>query len=268
MDIELEYIGDDNCSNFMKFHFSKDLKGIFIDLLKYERYFYKTGKKSKFNILTYFDKINHSFRLISHEIDPMIIFYTKYNKYGFIIKTSEILDRLISVNENFDINTIIFKMEADIKILYYFRNTSLFMMLGKTYMNINYNIIKKSDIPHLSYMIGYYIGIYISEIINNTSDNNFINGEIDLFKKIINNLYMLDYKDGIIKAVWFLLYNKHIFQITEKKVKFNFCNVLLEYILCDLNLIETIEYGEDLKGILSKNIIVYSNIVDMNYKQR
>lgn len=37
----------------------KKLKQIFIDLLNYERHYYKTGKKSKFDILEYFRDLQY-----------------------------------------------------------------------------------------------------------------------------------------------------------------------------------------------------------------
>lgn len=263
----------DSTSDKNYIHNTNELKEIMEDLLNYEKHFYKTQKKSKFDISKYFCKLYpllipstnlNNFMLYRYDdedkptnIDSVGIFYTKYNIRPYYVKISDIIDRFIIVNENFNITTILDKISFTINKLYYLRHTTLFIMLSQYLCNIYiissipykfdnvmlfdrlFDII---DVKIPKYYISNYIYIYISEIISKTLDDKFINKEIDIFKKIIDNLYKLNYEHDIVKTSEYLFNYKNEFNINNKEKQVYFCDILLNYILYDLNLLETIEY--------------------------
>lgn len=248
---------------------------ILSDLFKYEKHFYKTGKKSDFNIMKYYFIFHDDIQCNSDIIDCKLKVYSKYSKTSYYILISEILDRLINVNLNFDIKTIVYFISFDIKVLYYFRNTSIFLMISDCLTNID--IMKQifslqADIENCdpadivpitsNYLFSNYINVYLSAIINNILDNKLINSEIDIFKKIIDNMYYLNFIYELIETAHHLLYYKYKFENSNNKSGTKFCNILLNYIKEDFNLIETIEYKDDLEFLISGIVYYYYNNLD------
>lgn len=104
---------------------------IIVDLYNYEKHFYKTNKKSDFDILEYHNKLINYFDWDGDQIDYIIKIFSKYTKNYYYITAAEILDRLVSVNNNFNIKIFISKLPFDIDVLYCIRNTKLFLMISE-----------------------------------------------------------------------------------------------------------------------------------------
>lgn len=84
-----------------------------------------------------------------------------------------------------------------------------------------------------------------------------------MFKKIIDNMYTLEYKHDIVQSAKHLLYYKHKFNKLNKEKAVIFCNKLLEYMVYELNLLNTIEYSKTLKFLKYDNIPKkYNNHLD------
>lgn len=231
---------------------------IIINLLKYERYFYKTQKKSNFDILEYLKILLKYFNTTFVEFVSNISFklkvFSKYYKDPFYITIPEILDRLIIVNKNPDIKSIVHIIPFNYEFIGSIKHTVLFYMIGDCLADIN--IIK--NIPYMTFQnsfqlrnkISNYIEYYILRIIFNISDHKFINDIIEVFKKIIYNLITLNYYEDIV-IITNTLFECSKYPILNEKNVINFCNILLKYIKEDLNILETIEYNKELKFLHS-----------------
>lgn len=149
------------------------------------------------------------------------------------------------------------------EIVYYFRNTSIFLMLSKFYDKIIIKDINSRGKLLSTHITNIYSCIYIWKIINNITCTNLINAEIDFFKKIIDISHMINYKPAIILLFKCLLYFKNKFNVSNKEPQYNFCSTLLKYMMYDLNLMETIEYKEDFEMLQSKQIPTYSSLFEM-----
>lgn len=246
----------------------KDMAKTMNHLLSCEKHFYRRQKKSNFDICKYFNILKDLFTNKNGYIsyDYNFIFYTEYTKQIYYAKIYEILDRLIFVNENFNINDIIKEMVFSYELLYSIRNTSLFANISEYLCNIanmknvahvvdNMDIINDGynclSFEEPMYYISTYIDVYITVIISNhsiqpvvskISDDKFINSEIELFKKIIDNLFALKYNYDIDRVIIHLFNYKNRFSKENKDKQTYFCNTLFNYIMIDLNFLETIEY--------------------------
>lgn len=124
---------------------------------------------------------------------------------------------------------------------------------------INYIDVHYKNYP--AFNISNYINVYLYEVIDEMSDNKIINKEVELFKKIIDNLCTIKCCDAIIETCKHLLFYKHKYKISKKDKQMNFCEVLLKYIVIELNLLETIEYKNDLKFVQTEEITSrYNNL--------
>lgn len=244
--------------------------GIVNDLYTYERHFYKTGKKSIFQISDYISKLR-KYLDTDVFIDPKIKLFSKYSKQTYYVKISEILDRLIRVNKNFNINdsciTKIIVVNHRLSPIYSIRNTNLFMIIFQNLIDIKFmeeimyfdticgHTCTEDSVVYKYYLnvISNYINIYVYEIIFNTTDNEFINKEIDVVKKIIDNLYKLNRKNEIIKIIEHLMYYNYKFTQSNKELQKYFCSELMEYIFVELNIASLVEFSNYLKHLQFNN---------------
>lgn len=246
------------------------------NLFKYEKHFKETGKKSNFDIAKNFIQLLTYFDWSYRGPNPVVHVSSTYT-----ITLAELLDRLTLVNKVFSIEKFIFYMDFSFECLYGIRNTTLFLNILECLSNID---VVKSIIDrwqsHMmrssgnrnryvgnyntsKYYISNYINIYLFEIISNANDNNFINKEIILLEKIINNLYNLNCKDEIIHTCKHLLFYSHKFNISKKEKSMHLCNILLKYIIYDLNILETIEYNSELKFTKTDEIDLYHHNIEI-----
>lgn len=234
------------------------------DLFKYEKHFYKTGKKSVFKLSNYTFNLSTTINTDVF-IEPKIKLFSKYSNNPYYVKISELLDRLIDVKENFNIfdSCIIDLIHVNHRLspIYYMRNTKLFMIIFQNLININFmEEVMRSDVigeytstedivvyKYYLNVISNYINVYLHEIIGNSIDNKFINQEIEVIKKIIDNLHKLNRKNEIINTAEHLFYYIHQFRKDNKLSQIYFCNTLIKYICCNLNLLASVEFSDDLK---------------------
>lgn len=269
---------------------------IIFDLYKYEEEFNKTGNKIDFSVADYLNKLKYNL-YYSGFVTPKIKLVSRYTNEIYFLTLSEILNRFVAINKNLNIIEIIniiigvyydvpgkierynndinrINSNEGLQLIYSIRNTSLFMYVFQKLFN--FDIVK--NIKYLKYLkskcIIYYFNIvsdffniYMLQIISNLSDDKLIKDEIIICKQIINNLHILEYKNDIIHIVKHLFYYKHKFMKNKKNTQINFCNSLFKYIQEDLNILNTIDYNDDLKFLQfdNNNANKFIETIESNY---
>lgn len=233
---------------------------ILADLLNYEKYFNETGNKFDFPVSEYLKKMkdvlfHNSFRI------PKIKVVSKTSNNTYYITIPELLDRFVFVSNNFDIieitnviNDILKTNDNELQFVHCIKNTSFFMNIFQKLSDINviknikYTENKDKNAIYYAYrIVSDFVNMYIYEVISKISDDKILFENSNIFEKIINNLFNLGYNIDIVKIAEHLVYYKNKFTESNKKSQIQFCDVLLKYIIVDLNLINTGEYINDLQ---------------------
>lgn len=238
-----------------------------IKLFEYENYFYKTGKKIKFTFLDEYFRICSNLRCHKF-VSPKIKLFSKYNNQIYYIEIAEILDRFININGYYEKNKInnVTDMLTNFdttSMVYSIKDTGLFIYIVQNLCDILKYI--NIDIPEFKdrydQTIHNFINVYIYTIINKSSDDKFIHGEIELVKNVIDCLLILKYYKDIIEITKHLAYYKNYFTKTNKVSQTIFCDRILKYISIDLNIVETVEFNNDLK-FLEFNTVDYNKYIE------
>lgn len=172
----------------------------------------------------------------------------------------EMICKLICFYDNIDENTT--KKILDIFSLHNYTKYDLNLSALTIFIDYftNINVIKHlSDFINSDGDIGIHIGVCICNRIKaiktNTihhSSKDIINEKVENYKKIIYNLYTLNYKSDICRIVSFLYEITQNCKTEESKMENNFIFELQNYIFNELNLSNTIEYSDTLNKILDK----------------
>lgn len=214
-------------------------------ILEYEKYFNQTDKKTNFDLVK--------------NIENSIYLFNKYPKQTLII--NKIIEKLILFCDN--ISEEIIKSILNIFITneytYIIYNKDVMLLFVKYFTNIDIlkNMVNLSKIDgrrmHELY-VRLSIPIYIANIYTYIFlySDDIINEKINELNKIITNLIILNYDSFIYNIADLLCEYKSKYDSILCEKKYNFISKLHNYIFCELNLINNIEYSDELTKILNK----------------
>lgn len=163
-------------------------------------------------------------------------------------------------NMNVDIAKSILNIIITNKLVYLFNSKRISDFFANYFIDID--ILKKISVfinnsgnRFISTNIGNYItDNMLFDVFNkiNEDSKNIIDSQIDKFKKIIYNLNVLHYDLEMCTIVDFLYKHKQKCNAEKYKRQYDFILELNNYIYYELNLLNTIEYGDFLQKMLDK----------------
>lgn len=223
-------------------------------VLKYEKLAYKTGIKSDIDYLELKSFLHILFSSYSLKIKIYDSYYydlftdrTKFkNNIYYVIN---LIDRLLFINKNsnytndeynylIDYILILDKNEINkLKKSYVFR---IIINLLSQKNKLKLFLEKKDGINKYNLLLYKYL--YNIIFIMNSYDKDDIDKKVIFFKTIIDNFMEIN-KIKYIKTIHVMIaYFKDYCEENNKDKIVIFCNDIIKYILCDLNLINTIEF--------------------------